>query len=263
MRKFTLLEPFATGGIAELHLIQLEDGRKAVLRRLLPKNIYRLNEHLSFRYGLKVRAAVTPHKNLVGSIEWGYDFLRPYEIIELVKGDNMKLQFNSRTKLLTEQPLLVLSAAAAGLAWIHSMGYMHLDVKPENFLCQERGGLKIKLTDFDLARPADDNKPRRQMGTPAYMAPEQFVKRISTQASDVFAFSVMAYQILTGRMPFTGDTPKETWRNQASENVIAKSPDEINPEIPKAWCLAITKGLAKRQEQRIPDMNAWLNAVKS
>lgn len=261
MQPLTIMEPFACGGVAELHLVLLRDNRKALLRRLLPPKVLRLREHYGFRHGTVVRAKLTPHANIVSSIEYGYNFLRPYEIIELVHGENLKLMFNSRSKLIVEQPLRVLLAAASGLAWVHKVGYMHLDVKPENFLCQECGGFKVKLTDFDLARPSDDNSRRCQMGTLAYMAPEQFKQHVSSNASDVFAFSIMAYQILTGKMPFTGDTPKATWRHQASDSVIPRPPDEVNPAIPSKWCQAIMRGLAKRPEQRIPDMNAWLDAV--
>jgi len=263
MLQYKINEPFASGGVAELHFVTLADGRKALLRRLLPNKVFHLCEHLGFRNGLKVRQAVSPHRNIVKSFEWGYHFLRPYEIIEYIPGENLKVLYNMRGKLLLEHAAVVLEAAACGLAWVHNVGYMHLDVKPENFLCQERARPIVKLTDFDLARPGDDCGPRRQMGTPAYMAPEQFVQKTSSMASDVFAFSIMAYQIFTWKMPFSGDSPKATWRHQASETVIPKPPVSSNPEMPPKWNAAIVKGLEKRQEKRLPDMNAFLDMVKS
>ena len=261
MMQLTRISPFAQGGLAELTLVMLPNGQQALLRKLHATKVLRIREHLNFKRGVKIRAALTPNEYMVGSLGWGYDFLCPYEVIEYLPGDNLKIAFNSRNPMLVQNRERVLRACAMGLAHVHRSGYMHLDVKPENFLCQFRGAPKVKLTDFDLAREADDHGPRPQMGTPAYMAPEQFRRKVSYKASDVFSFCVMAYQMFTNKMPFTGSTLKSTLKRQASENVEAPAPIESNPSMPESWNEVIVRGLAKKPENRLPDMEALLDLL--
>ena len=258
---FTRISEFAKGGLAELTLVALPSGKQALLRKLHASKILHFQEHLNFRRGIKIRAALLPHDNLVSSLEWGYDLLCPYEVIELLEGSNLKIAFNSKHPMLVQNRERVLKACAMGLYQVHKAGYMHLDVKPENFLCQFRGIPKVKLTDFDLAREADDKGPRRQMGTPAYMAPEQFIQKLSCQGSDVFAFSIMAYQMFTNKMPFSGNTVQETLKRQASDHVEAIPPIESNPNMPENWNQAIVMGLAKKVENRLPNMEAFLDIL--
>ncbi|HOG52042.1 MAG TPA: serine/threonine-protein kinase [Lentisphaeria bacterium] len=261
---YSVLGHFATGGMADLYSIILNDGQRALLRELQAAKVFRISLHRRFRFGLKVREILSPHDHIANSLEWGYSKLRPYELIEWVEGQNLKSLFNARSTALTDQVMDILFHAATALAWVHEHDLMHLDVKPENFLCRndKNDAITIKLTDFDLSRPADDNAPKKQLGTPAYMAPEQFKKKTASMASDVFAFSVMAYQLLTGKMPFTGDTPKKTWRNQASDSVLPRPPIELIPELPEKVNRIIMRGLVKRPQQRLPDMRAWLHEWK-
>ncbi len=261
MMQLTRISSFAEGGLAELTLVALPNGQQALLRKLHASKVLHIREHLNFRRGLKIRAALTPNEYIISSLGWGYDFLCPYEVIEYMPSDNLKITFNSRSHLLAQNRERVLKACAMGLAHVHRSGYMHLDVKPENFLCMFKGVPKVKLTDFDLAREADDCGPRPQMGTPAYMAPEQFHRKLSCKASDVFAFCIMAYQIFTNKMPFTGSTVKSTLKRQASEHVEASAPIESNPTMPKNWNEVIVRGLAKKPENRIPDMEALLDLL--
>lgn len=261
---YSILGHFATGGMADLHSIVLNDGQRALLRQLHAAKVFRLGLHRRFRFGLKARTALSPHEHIVDSLDWGYSGLRPYEIIEWVEGQNLKNLLNVRSRILADQGLDILTQAATALAWVHDHGLMHLDVKPENFICRsdEDGAITVKLTDFDLARPGDDNGRKRQLGTPAYMAPEQFKDKTALMASDVFAFNVMAYQLLTGKMPFSGETMKKTWRNQASENITARPPRELVPDLPEKLNRLILRGLAKKPQQRHPDMRAWLHEWK-
>ena len=259
--EYHILQKFATGGISQLYLVMLPNGRKAVLRQLQVSKMFSIRLQRQFRYGVTVHKALSPHRNIAECYECGSRLLRPYELIEYVPGENIKSLLSNRSMLLAQYSLRILQEAARGLAWVHQRGYVHLDVKPENFLCTNNcsdcNGLMVKLIDFDTAREASDKGPRKQNGTPSYMAPEQFRRKIATQASDVFAFSVMAYQILTRANPFEGNTVKEKLHHQVSEKVLPKPPIERNPDIPEALNNAIMMGLTKRMEERIPNMSAW------
>ena len=160
---------FAEGGMASLTSIVLGDGTRALLRELHTAKVLSIRDHSRFRFGTKVRNALSPHPNIVNSLELGYHGIRPYEIIELLEGQNLKALVNNHSEMLQKNMLYILVEAAEALAWVHRNGFMHLDVKPENFLLKESpNGLPIvKLTDFDLAKKSDDNGPYPQPGTPA------------------------------------------------------------------------------------------------
>ncbi len=261
MLKYTMMHPLSRGGISELDMVMLEDGRNAVLRRLLPFHALNIGNYMMFRRGIRVRAGLPANEYIVSSYSTGYAGLLPAEIIEYVLGNNLKALFNQNSAVLRENMYHVLLSAARGLAFVHSNGLQHLDVKPENFLLRQGSGISVKLTDFDLARQADDFGPRKQSGTPAYMAPEQLSSKCSSQASDVFAFCVMAYHFIGRRAPFAGSTVKSTIKHQASMRVQAKPLFELNPTVPENWNDAIMCGLAKRPEERIQDMNEWLQYI--
>lgn len=263
MLPYTLLGDFAKGGFAELKMVELQGRRRALLRRPLKFSLFHWGELSRFKKGLEVRALLTPHKNIVGSIEYEAAFLHPWELIEYVNGDNLKTYYNVKGNTLAANREYILDSCAAGIACVHSAGFMHLDVKPENFICQTSGKVSVKLTDFDLAKPADDNRPQAQMGTPVYMAPEQLHGKVSFKASDVFAFSVMAYMFFTGKMPFKGSTQKSALKRQASENYEAPAVSESVPEVPQKWNDAIARGLSKRVEKRFKDMLEMLDFLRS
>ncbi len=262
---YSLLGHFADGGIASLERIVLEDGRKAILRILQSSAIFSLRQQMQFRRGIKIRAALSPHPRIVTSYEIGAKGLRPYEIIELVEGKNLKILMNNRDTILQTEMMSILTQCAEAIAWMHTNGFMHLDIKPENFLIDTNGPKPVvKLTDFDLAQPATNNGPRKQSGTPSYMAPEQFKTKTSYMASDVFAFSVMAYQIVTGgKQPFPSSSQKGSRHKQASENFTPRSPVDHDPTVPPRLNNAIMMGLEKRLEKRLPDMNAFLRKLHS
>ena len=259
----TILGDFAKGGFAELKLVELAGRRRALLRRPLHFSIFKLGEYRRFKSGIAIRSLLTPNKNIVGSIEYGYDFLHPWELIELVNGDNLKTHFNNRSSVLSTNLEYILESCASGVARVHDAGLMHLDVKPENFIFQNVGTPVVKLTDFDLTKPEDANAPSPQMGTPSYMAPEQLRSKCAYKASDVFAFSVMAYMFFTGKMPFKGSTQKSSLKRQASENYEAPLVRDSVPDVPDRWNLAIARGLSKKLEHRFPDINAMLDFIHS
>lgn len=261
---FNRLGEFAVGGIAVLSRIVLEDGTQAILRELQSSKLFSLKQQCAFRRGIRVRELLSPHPNLANTIARGANGLRPFEIIEFVEGKNLKVLMNNRADILNSERLFILTECAEALAWIHRNHYMHLDVKPENFLLQLTASRPIvKLTDFDLAQKDTWNSPHKQMGTPAYMAPEQFRQKTAFPASDVFAFSILAYQLVTGKQPFSGDTPKEVHKKQTSTSFIPKPPADIVPNLNPQLSNIIMTGLEKKLERRFPDMNAFLNALKA
>lgn len=252
---------FAEGGMALLKSITLANGTPALLRELRQQHFWRRKVRRRFIQGIRIRAEITPHPNLVNSLETGSHFFKPYEIIEFIPSDNLKSLLNRRSEALRIHGEDILREAARGLAQVHRCNYLHLDVKPENFLVDTRDRLNpsVKLTDFDLACSPAQGRSTRPMGTPAYMAPEQINSKMSLKASDVFAFGTMAYLMLSGRFPFFGNSESQTMRNQADEKVRAKPLNEYSLMISPRTERVIMRCLSKRTQERYADMTAVLD----
>ena len=123
----------------------------------------------------------------------------------------------------------------------------------------------VRLVDFDLAQPKPD-KPRKSSdnpGTPAYMAPEQLLRQPFDHRVDIFAYGVSAYELLTGRKPFIGETPDEILRKQIERSADFAPPRELNPDIPAALERAILKCLDRDPEKRYPFMSVLVRDVQS
>lgn len=257
--QFTPTKHFhAMGGMAVLDTVQLADGQLAVLRKYRFNRLLNFSLRRQFINGLRIRKELTGHQNIVGSFDFNEGLL-PYEIIEFVSGSNLNTIMGRQDDAFHKYRIQILQQAAEALAWIHRCKYMHLDVKPENFLVRMAGeGPVVKLTDFDLSRPFDDNGPGKQNGTPEYMAPEQFKSKMRYQTSDVFAFSIMAYRMLANRFPFSGSSADSALKHQASEKVTARPLHEVCQDVPARLEIAIMHGLEKDWHRRLPDMNAFL-----
>ncbi len=261
---YTLGPELALGGMARLWKITLRDGRPAVLREMHASKFFSLSLRQRFQAGTQARLRLSPHPNVVNSLERGTHFLKPYEILEFVDGPSLRTLMTQGDPTLKGCLPHVLLEMAQALAWVHQCGLMHLDVKPENFLLQRQGSsYAVKLTDFDLCRPRDSHGPRRQLGTPGFMAPEQFLQKLSYQASDVFAFGLIAYQLLTGKHPFSGTTPRETWKHQASPQVQPRPMRELQPTLNPKLEFVVTGCLRKNLDQRYANMNLVLQALNS
>jgi eukaryotic-like serine/threonine-protein kinase len=148
----------------------------------------------------------------------------------------------------------ILIDMAGGLEHVHESGFMHLDFKPENVLVTRNGN--VRLIDFDLAQPIPEKpvKLSKNPGTPGYMSPEQLKRGSVDPRADIFAFGVSAYELVTNRKPFPGETPEEILAAQM-DNSTPVPVREHNPEIPAALEKVILKCLAREPDRRYPFMS--------
>jgi serine/threonine-protein kinase len=252
---YNVLRELHVGGMARLSLAVTADGRQIVQRQLLTRHLIGFRMRRAFIEGTRIRQALSPHPRIVDSLERGVRGLMPYELIEYVDGSSLRRLLQNKDACLATDTLVILRQCAEGLAHVHESGFVHLDVKPENFLVtQAAGGLEVKLTDFDLARDATAKRSRWQSGTAAYLAPEQIRKDVVGTPADVFAFGILAYQLVTGRMPFQGKHEKQLRWRQTSERFVPKSARSLAPDLSPKVDKLITKCLEKDPEDRFPSM---------
>jgi serine/threonine-protein kinase len=216
-----------------------------------------------FLRGCEVLAQIHHHEHVIGYIEHGKVEGDLYLLMEYVEGSNLKLLQARSDPLLAENIANILIDMADALEHVHESGFMHLDFKPENVLLTRNGSLR--LVDFDLAQPRPD-KPKRlsdNPGTPAYMAPEQLRHKPLDHRVDIFAFGVSAYELLTSRKPFPGDTPKEILLKQLDRTLEFIDPRELNPDIPAALEKVILKCLERDPDKRYPYMSVLARDLQS
>ncbi len=251
--RFYLQELINSGGMADIWVATDPQGTPFALRRLHDDLRFNFLARRRFARGCKILSQIHEHDKVIGYVEHGKIEGTPYLLMEYVEGSNLKQLLGRNDPALADNVAQIIIDMAAALEHVHDSGFIHLDYKPENILVTRNAS--VRLVDFDLAQPKPERpkKMSRNPGTPAYMAPEQLQREGLDQRTDIFAFGVSAYEVLTLTKPFPGDTPEEILRKQLNDELIP--PRELNPDIPPALEKVILKCLARDPAQRYPFMS--------
>lgn len=195
-------------------------------------------------------AAAIKHENIVQvySVE---EQPLPYLVMEYIDGQTLKQKLDEAGPLEVPEILHLGRQMASGLAAAHERGLIHRDIKPGNILIEAGAEQKVKITDFGLARAANDATMTRTgviSGTPMFMAPEQAQGQVLDQRTDLFSLGSVLYQLASGRPPFRGPTTIAVLKRVADE--APRPIQEILPEVPGWLCAIIAKLHAKKPEDR-------------
>ena len=174
----------------------------------------------------------------------------PYLVMPYVRGPSLQRRLDDEGPLALVEILRIGMQAASGLTAAHAQGLVHRDVKPANILLAD-GVERVKLTDFGLARAADDaslTKTGIIAGTPQYMSPEQSRGESVDQRSDLFSLGSVLYAMCTGRAPFRAETSYGVLRRVTDEE--PRPIREINPDIPQWLCRIIARLMSKQPDDR-------------
>jgi len=195
-------------------------------------------------------AAAVVHDNVIEIYGVAENAGLPYLVMPYVRGPSLQRRLDDQGPMKLVEILRVGMQAARGLAAAHAQGLVHRDVKPANILLAD-GIERVKLTDFGLARAADDaslTKTGVIAGTPQYMSPEQARGEPVDPRSDLFSLGSVLYTMCTGRPPFRAETSYGVLRRITDEE--PRPIREINPDIPDWLCGIVSKLMAKRAEDR-------------
>ena len=194
-------------------------------------------------------SAAVRHDNVVHIYEVGEQPL-PYLVMEFVPGETLQQKLDRSGPLEIPEVLRIGRQIAEGLAAAHASDLIHRDIKPSNILL-EGGSQKVKITDFGLARAADDASISQSgvvAGTPMFMAPEQALGHQIDQRADLFSFGSVFYQMVSGRPPFRAPSALAVLKRVAEEP--PRPIQEIIPETPHWLCGIITRLHAKNPDDR-------------
>ena len=244
--RYRIVRKLGSGGMANVYLAEDEDlGRRVAIKIL---NDRYANDDLfieRFRREAKSAAALS-HPNIVSVYDRGEAEGTYYIAMEVIEGRSLKELIMTRGPLPIPQALAYTHEMLEALRFAHRHGIIHRDIKPHNILIGER----LKVTDFGIARAGASQMTEAGsiMGTAQYLSPEQARGAPVTAASDLYSVGIVLYEMLTGKVPFTGDSAIEIAMKHLNEP--PKPPSKIRPEIPEELDAVVLRALSKNPEDR-------------
>ena len=270
---YKISESIGTGGMGEVYLAtDVVAGRKAALK-LLPMRFTGDAERLK-RFQQEAHAVVgLNHPNILTIYEIGEDHSIHYIASELIEGETLRQRLMRGPMQLSEAVDVAIQVASA-LASAHQAGIVHRDIKPENIMLRPDGYAKV--LDFGIAKLAEREMrvttPREEalllvetnlgavLGTVRYMSPEQACGEPVDQSSDIWSLGVVLYEMVTGRTPFTGDTPQEVMSSILDKELPPLTTYVAHPSSELQQI--ISKTLRKDRGQRYRSAHELLQALK-
>jgi serine/threonine protein kinase len=255
--RYELLERIGKGGMGVVYR-----GRDSVIGRpvavkMLVSDID-ISPEARERFFREARSAgQLTHRNIITVYDFGEEKGRAYIVMELLTGESLAKTLVREERLPLEQQVEIMMRMCEGLAFAHTRGIVHRDVKPANLFLTHDGQLKI--LDFGVARIASSKLTRSGLivGTPDYMSPEQVMGKVVDQRSDIFSCGTVFYQLMTGRKPFAAKRLPDVLGK-----VIHESPaPPTDAEAPAELTAIIMKALEKEPDRRYTHMVEMLAAL--
>ncbi len=247
--RYEIAEKLGAGGMAVVYRAQDTLLQRPVTVKVL-RSEFAADENVVKRFRREAQAAAAlSHPNIVGVYDVGRQDDVHYIVMEYVQGKSLKEEIAERGPLPPEESVRIARQICEALRHAHAHHIIHRDVKPHNVLITPEG--RVKVADFGIAGAATGSTvtyPGALLGTVYYFSPEQAQGRYGDQRSDLYALGVVLYEMLTGQVPFEGESPISVALKHIREAV--PSPREINPRVPPSAERVVLKAMAKEQERR-------------
>lgn len=259
--RYQIGEVIGRGGMAEVHEGRdLRLGRRVAVKILRPDLARDPSFQARFRREAQSAAALN-HPNIVAVYDTGEDTLMgegetavivPYIVMEYVDGMTLRQLLASGRRLLPERALEISAGVLSALDYAHRHGIVHRDIKPANVMLTRTGD--VKVMDFGIARAMNDTNTATMtaaqsvMGTAQYLSPEQARGEVVDARSDLYSASVLLYELLTGKPPFTGDSPVSIAYQHVSE--MPTPPSQVDPGVTPEIDAVVLRALAKSPDDR-------------
>ena len=240
---------------------------RIIERRVAIKVVNRPNEsdpeaveaHARFRREAQAAGRLS-HPNIVGVYDYGENASQAWIVMELVEGGSLKGRLDRQERFPVPEIVRIMGEVCAALNYSHQRGVVHRDIKPGNIMMTTDG--QVKIADFGIARLENSSMTQvgTLIGTPSYMAPEQFRGEPVDLRADIWAAGVMLYQLLTGEKPFEGGFSAVMHK---ALNTEPPPPSQLSVTTPRGFDAVIAKALAKRPEDRYRSAAEFGEAIRS
>ncbi len=259
--RYAVAARIAHGGMATVYLAMDTRLDREVALKVMHADLARDEEFVRRFIGEAKSVARLSHQNVVAVFDQGSDGPFLYLAMEYVPGRTLKEVLSERGRFTPAAALDIMAGVLDGLAAAHASGIVHRDVKPENVLLTADG--RLKVADFGLARAqaaAAHTRAGLLIGTVAYLPPEQVTGESMGPRSDVYSAGVVLFELLTGRQPFTGDTPIAVAYQHVNQDV--PPPSTLVPGIPAAVDRLVLAATSRDPTLRPADAGEFARAVR-
>jgi len=247
--RYQIIEELGKGGMGKVYkALDKEIKAKVALKLIRPEVAADKNTIERFRNELKMARDIA-HKNVCRMYDLNKEGGSYYITMEYVRGEDLKRLIRKVGQFSAGKTISIAKQVCDGLAEAHRLGVVHRDVKAKNIMVDEEGNARIM--DFGIARSVTGKGITGagvMIGTPEYMSPEQVEGKAVDQRSDIYSLGVILYEMVTGRIPFEGDTPLSIAVKHKTE--APQEPRELNAQIPEDLNRVILRCMEKNKEKR-------------
>lgn len=247
--RYQIIEELGKGGMGKVYrVLDIKLNEEVALKLIKPEMALDKKTVERFKNELKLARKIV-HKNVARMFDLNEEKAIHFLTMEYVRGEDLKKLIRKIGSLSAGQAISIAKQVCEGLAEAHRLGVIHRDLKAQNIMMDEEG--KARIMDFGIARSSKGEGLTDEgvmIGTPEYLSPEQVEGKGVDQRSDIYSFGVILFEMVTGRVPFEGETAFSTALMHKAE--APPDPREINPQIPVDLGRVIFRCLEKEKEKR-------------
>lgn len=257
--RYEVLEKIGTGGMSDVYKAKDHKLNRAVAIKIL-KQEFSENENFVSKFRVEAQAAAgLMHANIVNVYDVGEEHDIYYIVMELVEGITLKKYIEKKARLSVKEAISIAIQVSLGIEAAHNNHIIHRDIKPQNIMISKEG--RVKVTDFGIAKAATSNTiTSNVMGSVHYTSPEQARGGYSDAKSDIYSLGITLFEMLTGRVPFNGDTTVAIAIKHIQEPM--PSPRDFVPEIPISVEQIVLKCTQKSPDARYQSVAELIEDLK-